>query len=67
MYPGLSEQVSGDMQKIADILGQKHNIVYPGLVETLDDADSAGKLFVKEHIDLIIISEGTYCPDYFVH
>ena len=67
MYPGLREQVVEDMKKIADRLGQKHNIVYPGLVETLDGADSVGKLFKREQIDIVIISEGTYCPDYFVH
>lgn len=67
MYKGLRQQVEGDMKKIADRLGQKHNIVYPGLVETLDTADAAGKRFKEERIDLLIISEGTYCPDYFVH
>lgn len=67
MYKGLRQQVEGDMKKIADRLSQKHNIVYPGLVETLDTADAAGKRFKEERIDLLIISEGTYCPDYFVH
>ncbi len=67
MYKGLRQQVEGDMKKIAERLGQKHNIVYPGLVETLDTADAAGKRFKEERIDLLIISEGTYCPDYFVH
>ena len=67
MYEGLREQVEGDMKKIADRLSQKHNIVYPGLVETLDTADAAGRRFKEEQIDLLIISEGTYCPDYFVH
>ena len=67
MYEGLREQVEGDMQKIAAHLTQKHSIVYPGLVDTLDTADAAGKRFKEEQIDLLVISEGTYCPDYFVH
>jgi L-arabinose isomerase len=67
MYERLRAQVEGDMKKIADRLSRKHNIVYPGLVETLDTADAAGRRFKKEQIDLVIISEGTYCPDYFVH
>ena len=67
MYQGLREQVIQDMQVIADRLGQNHHIIYPGLVETLDSADEAGQRFKHDHIDLLIISEGTYCPDYFVH
>ena len=67
MYEHLREQVETDMKKIADRLSLKYNIVYPGLVETLDTANAAGETFKKEQIDLLIISEGTYCPDYFVH
>lgn len=67
MYERLRAQVEEDMKKIADRLSRKHNIVYPGLVETLDTADAAGRRFKEEQIDLVIISEGTYCPDYFVH
>ena len=67
MYEGLREEVVQDMQTIADRLGKKHNIIYPGLVETLDSADDAGQIFKNEHIDILVISQGTYCPDYFVH
>ena len=67
MYEGLREQVESDMKKIASHLGKLHNIVYPGLIDTLDAADAAGKQFKQEQVDLLIISEGTYCPDYFVH
>ena len=67
MYEGLREQVEADMAKVAERLAQKHNVIYPGMVETLDGADAAGKLFRDKQIDLIVITEGTYCPDYFVH
>ena len=67
MYAGLREEVVQDMHAIADRLGQKHDIIYPGLVETLDTADDAGQIFKNEHIDVLVISQGTYCPDYFVH
>ena len=67
MYGNLREQVAGDMQKIAERLAGRHSVIYPGLVETLDGADAAGRLFKDKHIDLLVISEGTYCPDYFVH
>lgn len=67
MYAGLREEVVQDMQAIADRLGKKHDIIYPGLIETLHTADDAGQIFKNEHIDVLVISQGTYCPDYFVH
>ncbi|MEX2564638.1 MAG: hypothetical protein WD431_01695 [Cyclobacteriaceae bacterium] len=67
MYKGLRDQVINDMQYIADRLLKKHNIIYPGFIETLDGADEVGKILKKEHVDMVIIAEGTYCPDYFVH
>ena len=38
----------------------------PGLVETLE-ADAARRRFRDEQVDLLVITEGTYYPDYFVH
>ncbi len=67
MYAGLREQVEADMQAIADRLGARHDLVYPGLVETMDGADRAGQLFRAEHVDLLVVAEGTYCPDFFIH
>ncbi|MHC4981622.1 MAG: hypothetical protein ACYTF6_00445 [Planctomycetota bacterium] len=67
MYENLRDQVAGDMKRIADRLAAPHKVIYPGLVETLDGADEAGRLFKDKHVDLLVISEGTYCPDYFVH
>lgn len=67
MYGNLRDEVEGDMKRIADHLNERHELVYPGLVDTLDGANEAGILFKNKHIDILIISEGTYCPDYFVH
>jgi L-arabinose isomerase len=67
MYKGLGDQVALDMQHVADRLGAKHDVFYPGFVDTLDKANQAGLMFKKEQIDVLVISEGTYCPDYFVH
>ena len=67
MYDGLLTQVTGDMDAIAARIGSNHEIVYPGLVDTLDKADAAGKQFNAEQIDLLVITEGTYCTDYIVH
>jgi L-arabinose isomerase len=67
MYPGLREEVASDMRKISDRIGKKYDVVYPGLVDTLDNADTAGGLLREKNIDLLIIAEGTYCTDYIVH
>lgn len=67
MYPGLREQTEADMQRIADRFGKRHDLVYPGYVDTLDRADAAGREFRDRHIDVLVITESTYCPDYFVH
>ena len=67
MYPGLQDQVRGDMQTVADRICQRFDVVYPGMVDTLDLADQAGRRFKQEAIDVLIITEGTYCTDYIVH
>ena len=67
MYDGLLAQVAGDMDAVAARIGRNHEIVYPGLVDTLDKSDAAGKQFNAEQIDLLVITEGTYCTDYIVH
>ena len=66
-YPGLRERTEADMQRIADRLGQRYDLVYPRYVDTLDRADAAGLEFRDRQIDALIITESTYCPDYFVH
>ena len=67
MYKGLREQVVGDMQQVADRLARNHPIVYTGLADTLDATDAAGRRFRKEQVDLIVVAEGTWAPDYFIH
>ena len=67
MYDGLLEDVTSDMKSVAERIGKSHEVVYPGLVDTLDKADAAGQLFKEQHIDVLVITEGTYCTDYIVH
>lgn len=67
MYDNLLADVTGDMDTVAERIGRNHDIVYPGLVDTLDKADEAGRLFSRQHIDVLVITEGTYCTDYIVH
>lgn len=67
MYENIKREVTEDMQVVVDRLKKKHDIVYPGLVDTLDSAEQAGILFAKEQVDLIIVTEATYTTDYILH
>ncbi|KKR04397.1 MAG: L-arabinose isomerase [Candidatus Uhrbacteria bacterium GW2011_GWF2_39_13] len=66
MYPALEKKVAGDLRKIQKRLSSFCDLVYPCMVDTLDAAELAGNKFVQEKIDLIVIAEGTYLPDFIV-
>ncbi|OHD20291.1 MAG: hypothetical protein A2064_02930 [Spirochaetes bacterium GWB1_66_5] len=68
MYPKTLEAfVRGDLEKVLGQLrkhlGPQVEIVWPGLVSTLDEADRAGRLFKKENIDLVLFVAFTYTVD----
>jgi len=68
MYPGtLKETVEKDSQVVLERLSRNYQVVYPGLVDSMDSADAAGRCFRDEQIDLLIISERTYVPDTYMH
>ncbi len=66
MYPKhLRENVNRDLDLITDHLRQIcADMVCSDLVDTLDAADRAGKLFRDEAVDALIVVEGTYVPDF---
>jgi len=66
MYPEtLKKNVSADLEKLKDNFKARFdNIVYSDLVDTLDGAEEAGELFVKEGVDALIVVYGTYMPDF---
>jgi len=68
MYPGtLKETVLRDNQVVLERLSREHQVVYPGLVDSMDTADHAGRCFREEQIDLLIVAERTYVPDTYIH
>jgi len=67
MYDNLEADCARDMQMVAEKLGKNQTIVYPGLVTTLDDSDEAGVVFKDNQIDMLIITESTYTPDFILH
>src|SRR3990170_3659788 len=59
------KSIHGDMEAVARNLKKRFpDLVYPELVDTVDKADRAGRLFREERVDLIVLCEGTYFPDY---
>jgi L-arabinose isomerase len=68
MYPALQKTVKKDMDKAASRLSSAlgEDAVYPGLVDTIDAAESAGRIFADARVDIIVIIEGTYLPDFIV-
>lgn len=64
MYPSLRETVEQDLQGICDRLSEHLDIVYPGMVDTMDKADAAGRALAAEDLTCVIVVEGTYLPDF---
>ena len=68
MYPQtLKKAVLKDNQVVLDRLSASHQVVFPGLVDSMDSADHAGRCFRDEQIDLLIVTERTYVPDTYIH
>ena len=67
MYPELEKQVSDDLDQAVSRL-KKYlpdcEIVYPGMVDTLDRAEEAGEQFRLAQTGVIIVIAGTYLPDF---
>ena len=64
MYPGLEKIVEAEMKRLAEGLEGKVDVVWSGLADTLEKTEAAGRQFRREDIDLLVICEGTYFPDY---
>ncbi|WP_181376983.1 hypothetical protein, partial [Paenibacillus agaridevorans] len=65
--PEMKGNVTGDMAHLHEQLRQRLpfcEIVWPGLIDTLDAAEQAGLELAERQVDLIIYAAGTYCPDY---
>lgn len=66
MYPKLRERVRQDLDGVHRRLAEHLEVVYPGMVDTVDRAEEAGKAFAEAGVDVVVIAEGTYLPDFFV-
>lgn len=65
MYPeSLEKNVTNDLNIIVNRLKAEFDVVFPNIIDTLDSADKAGKKFKEEKVDVLIVVEGTYLPDF---
>ncbi len=62
--PEFKANVLGDLDRIAGRLRQDAEVVFPCVVDTLDAADRAGRVFAQSDLDMLVVVEGTYVPDY---
>jgi L-arabinose isomerase len=66
MYPALRQRVEQDLAQLRDRLAAELEIVYPGMVDTLDAAELAGRALAEAGVEFVIVVEGTYLPDFIV-
>ena len=67
MYPALEAQVASDLDGAAKRLKKALSgcdVVYPGMVDTLDRAEAAGEAFREAQVEVIVVVAGTYLPDF---
>lgn len=68
MYPDLEKIVENDLKMASErfkkIFDEDFNFCYPGMVDTLDKAEIAGKTLSDARVDVLIIVAGTYLPDF---
>ena len=67
MYPELEGMVDSDLKGAAEHLRAALpgcDIVYPGMVDTLDRAEEAGQAFRDAQVDALVVIAGTYLPDF---
>jgi L-arabinose isomerase len=58
-------QIVADAELVTSNLRRRFdNLVYPGLCDTLDKCAIAGDTFKKENVDVVVLDELTYIPDY---
>ena len=62
---GYERQIRADAERVASHLRARFpNVVFPGLCDTMDKCAAAGEIFRREDVDVVVLCELTYFPDY---
>lgn len=65
MFPTMYENVKSDFKAFEENLSKRHkNLVFLGMVDTLDKADEAGRRMKEEGVDAVLLVYGTYVADF---
>ncbi|MDD3886069.1 MAG: hypothetical protein PHI35_04295 [Victivallaceae bacterium] len=67
MYPALEDIVAADLESVHVRLAAalpECEVVYPGMIATLDQAGEAGVALKASGIEIVVIVAGTYLPDF---
>ena len=67
MYPALEAQVAKDLKGAVARLKKTlpdAEVLYPGMVDTLDRAQEAGEAFRLANVEFLVVIAGTYLPDF---
>ncbi|MDR0409227.1 MAG: hypothetical protein LBH18_02365 [Spirochaetaceae bacterium] len=65
MYPDLKDLVAKDLATVeARLKTLPGKVIRSGMVDTLDSADAAGRLFREQNVDVVLLVGGTYTPDF---
>ncbi len=55
------------LRSCTERLSLTHTVVHTELVDTIDAADEAGRLFRDEQVDMVILAYRAYVPDMYMH
>ncbi len=65
MFPDILPIVAQDLKEIETRFKKEYkNVVFSGMVDTLDTADAAGRMFREKNVDIVIAVCGTYVADF---
>jgi len=64
----LEKQVRDDAENVARYMdehfGERYELIYPGMIDSLNTAADAGEELKSQHIDVLVIVENTYTTDF---
>lgn len=66
-YDQLLGKVKADAEVVRSEIAGRYDVVYTGLVDTIDKAIDAGKMLRDNNVDLVILAYRTYIPDVYIH
>ena len=61
--PDLPARIDADAHRLAGLLGEASEVIYPGLAGSVEDCVRIGRQFRNENVDLVLVYHATYVDD----